>query len=200
MNVFIHMKILITESQYNHIITEHKFGSVKISDNLFKRRLKRAKELAVNYPNPRQFALKHKKLWNFLRNKGLLDDVFSNRKRYNEDLTDEKVRELASKYVSVSDFEVENGTAYQYALRNNLLKDLFPNNDFDPAAQGTYIGNRDESPYYNKHIQKHLDRLMYRASSQYKDMNDLKIRNPDLYKQLSNLGHDYIPSDDDVHY
>jgi len=194
------MKILITESQYNHIITEHKYGSSSLPESLYKRRLKKAKELAVNYPNPRQFALKHKKLWNFLRGNNLVDDVFTNRKKYNEDLTDEKVRELASKYVTVSDFEIENGVAYNYALRNNILKDLFPNNDFDPVAQGTYIGNRDESPYYNKDIQKYLDRLMYRASSQYKDMNDLKKRNPDLYKKLSNLGHDYIPSDDDVHY
>ena len=124
------MKILITESQYNHIITEHKFGSSSLPESLYKRRLKKAKELAVNYPNPRQFALKHKKLWNFLRGNKLVDDVFTNRKKYNEDLTDEKVRELASKYVSVSDFEVENGTAYQYALRNNLIKDLFPNYPF----------------------------------------------------------------------
>jgi len=196
------MKILITESQYNSIIFEQskRGGSQPLPDVIVKRRLKRAKELAVNYPNPRQFALKHKKLWNFLRGKGLLDDVFPNRKKYNEDLTDEKVKEIASKYVSVSDFEKENRVAYGYAIRNNMIRDLFPNNDFDPAAQGAYIGNRDESPYYNKNIQKYLDRLMYRASSQYKDMNDLKKRNPNLYNKLSDLGHDYIPSDDDSDY
>lgn len=195
------MKILISESQYNLIVEQNKRGgSQPLPDSIVKRRLKRAKELAVNYPNPRQFALKHKKLWNFLRSKGLLDDVFPNRKKYNEDLTDDKVRELASRYVAMSDFELENGVAYNYALRNNMLKDLFPNHGFDPVSQGVYIGNKDESPYYNKDIQKHLDRLMYRASSQYKDMDDLKKRNPDLYRQLSNLGHDYIPSDDDIHY
>jgi hypothetical protein len=194
------MKILITESQYNHIITEHKFGSSSLPESLYKRRLKKAKELAVNYPNPRQFALKHKKLWNFLRGNKLVDDVFTNRKKYGEDFTHEKVKELASKFTSRRDFEIEYGSAYQYAHTHGMLDDLFPKKIRDTKLYGAYLGSIGDSPYYNKDVQKHFDDLMDRTSSQYKDMEDVKKRNPDLYKQLSNLGHDYIPSDNDVHY
>lgn len=189
------MKILISESQYNLIIE-----SVPLKDSTIKRRLKRAKEIAVNYPNPRQFALKYKKLWNFLRLKGLIDDVFPSRKKYQQDLTSDRVKELASKYVAVSDFQIDYPVEYGYAIKHNMIKDLFPNSDFDRSSQMIYHASKDQSPYYNKNIQKHLDHLIYRASSQYKDMNDLKKRNPDLYRQLSDLGHDYIPSDDDIHY
>jgi hypothetical protein len=191
------MKIIITESQLKSIVTEHKFGSARLPENLYKQRLKRAKELAVNYPNPRQFALKHKKLWNFLRNYKLIDDVFTNRKKYGEDFTHEKIKELASKYLTPNDFELENRTAYQYASRHNMLDDLFPNNPHDQSLFGMYIGNKDESPYYNKNIQKYFDSLIDRASSQYDDIEDVKKRNPELYRQLMDLGHDIIPNDDE---
>lgn len=177
------------------IITEHKYGSFGLPQSTVNRRLKKAKELAVDFPNPRQFALKYKKLFYFLRSQNLLDDVFPNRQKHGEDLTHDKVKEIASRYTTLRDFQIENGTAYMYANRHNMIDDLFPNNSNNLKLYGSYLGSRDDSPYDNKNVQNYFDHLMDRASSQYKDMNDLKKRNPDLYKQLDDLGHDYVPED-----
>lgn len=176
------------------IITEQR-GNKPLAQTIVNRRLKKAKELAVNFPNPRQFELKYKKLWNFLRGHKLVDDVFPNRQKYGEDWTHEKVKEIASRYITRRDFEIENGSAYQYAYKHKMLNDLFPDNSNGFKLYSTYLGSRDQSPYDNKDVQKYLDHLMDRASSQYKDMNDLRKRNPELYKQLVDLGHSFVPED-----
>jgi hypothetical protein len=190
-DIYIDMKLIDT---IQDIITEHKWGSSKLPERIIDRRLKKAKELAVNFPNPRQFALKYKKLWYFLRSQNLVDEVFPNRQKYGEDFTREKVKELADKFIAPSDFQKEHPTAYQYALKRNMLNDLFPNK-LDRISTGVYTSKKDESPYYNDEVQKHLDHLIQRASSQYKDMNDLRKRNPNLFSQLQDLGHDYVPED-----
>jgi len=194
------MKILISESQLNNII----LNEAPLSQQTINYRLKRAKELAVNYPNPRQFELKHKKLWNFLRQQKLVDDVFPNRQKYREDLTPEQVIRVASKFINSDDFHTEYPVEWNYAYKNNMINDLFPDYNSDSGIKlwsgymGSMLGTNN-SPYYNENIQKYLDYLMDRAG-QYNDMEDMKIRNPKLYKQLSDLGHDYVPSDEDVHY
>jgi len=188
----VYMKLIDT---IRDIITEHKFGSYGLPQSIIDRRLKRAKELAVDFPNPRQFALKYKKLWYFLRSQNLVDEVFPNRKKHGEDFTHEKVKELASKFTTPSDFQKEHQTAYQYAVKHKMINDLFPNNSNGLKLYSTYLGSRDQSPYDNKDVQKYLDHLMDRASSQYKDMNDVRKRNPSLFSQLQDLGHDYVPED-----
>jgi len=177
------------------ILTESKYGNSKLPKATVVRRLKRAKELAPNFSNPRQFELKHRKLWNFLRLYGFVDEVFPNRQKYGNDFTHEKVKELASGFVTPLDFQTEHPTAFKYAYTHKMLHDLFPNSENRLSAFGAYLGNKDDSPYHNKSIQKHFDDLMDRASSQYKDMDDLKKRNPGLHKQLVDLGHDYVPED-----
>ncbi len=177
------------------ILTESKYGNSKLPKATVVRRLKRAKELAPNFSNPRQFELKHRKLWNFLRLYGFVDEVFPNRQKYGNDFTHEKVKELASGFVTPLDFQTEHPTAFKYAYTHKMLHDLFPNSENRLSTFGAYLGNKDDSPYYNKSIQKHFDDLMDRASSQYKDMDDLKKRNPGLHKQLVDLGHDYVPED-----
>jgi hypothetical protein len=73
--VFIYsMDILITEEQLKRIITElHPLKKDEIES-----RLKMAKEIAKDYTNPRQFALDHKLLWNFIRSYNFVDEVFPN--------------------------------------------------------------------------------------------------------------------------
>ena len=115
--------------------------------------------------------------------------------KHGEDFTHEKVKELASKFTTPSDFQKEHQTAYQYAVKHKMINDLFPNNSNGLKLYSTYLGSRDQSPYDNKDVQKYLDHLMDRASSQYKDMNDVRKRNPSLFSQLQDLGHDYVPED-----
>jgi len=172
------MKILISESQLNNII----LNEAPLSQQTINYRLKRAKELAVNYPNPRQFELKHKKLWNFLRQQKLVDDVFPNRQKYREDLTPEQVIRVASKFINSDDFHTEYPVEWNYAYKNNMINDLFPDYNSDSGIKlwsgymGSMLGTNN-SPYYNENIQKYLDYLMDRAG-QYNDMEDMKIRNP----------------------
>lgn len=177
------------------ILKEHRGGREPLAQSIVNRRLRKAKELAVNFPNPRQFALKYKKLWNFLRGQNLVDDVFPNRQKYREDYTPEEVKKLANGFASAFDFEIEHPTAFNYATRHKMIPDLFPDRHDKMKSYATYFGNKEVSPYYNKEVQKHFDHLMDRASSQYKDMDDLKKRNPELYKQLDNLGHSFVPED-----
>jgi hypothetical protein len=176
------------------IITEQK-GNKPLAQTIVNRRLKKAKELAVDFPNPRQFALKYKKLWHFIRHYNLIDELFPDRKKYREDYTPEEVKKLANGFAAALDFEIEHPTAFNYAVRHKMIPDLFPDRHDKMKSYATYFGNKEASPYYNKEIQKHFDHLMDRASSQYKDMDDLKKRNPELYKQLDDLGHDYVPED-----
>lgn len=176
------------------IITEQR-GNKPLAQTIVNRRLKKAKELAVDFPNPRQFALKYKKLWHFIRHYNLIDELFPDRKKYREDYTPEEVKKLANGFAVALDFEIEHPTAYNYAVRHKMIPDLFPDRRDKMKSYATYFGNKEASPYYNKEIQKHFDHLMDRASSQYKDMGDLKKRNPELYKQLEDLGHDYVPED-----
>ena len=118
------MKIIITEEQLNGIINE----GVKLSPEEIEKRLKLAKKLAVKYPNPRQFALKHKPLYYFLRGQGLMDTVFPKRKLYKPDgyWTPETIGQEASKYDSKSDFYNNNQVAYNRAVEFGILNDLFP--------------------------------------------------------------------------
>ena len=118
------MKLIITESQLNDLIHEGK----KLDQKEIDTRLKKAKRLAVKFPNPRQFALKYPNLWNFLRGQKLVDEVFVDRKKYNPDgyWTPEKVGEEAEKYRSSSEFFRNNQIAHRKASEYGMLGDLFP--------------------------------------------------------------------------
>ena len=126
------MKILITESQYNSIIFEQnkRGGSQPLPQKEVDKRLKKAKALAVKFPNPRQFSLKYPNLWNFLRGKGLVDVVFPNRKIYRPDgyWTPETIAQEAGKYNTKSEFHDNNQVAYMKALQFDIMNDLFPYN------------------------------------------------------------------------
>lgn len=118
------MKLVITESQLKRIIND----AAPLSQDEIDVRLNQAKELAKDYINPRQFALAHKKLWNFLRVKGLVDVVFPKRHKYHPDgyWTPENIAKEASKYDTTSEFIKGNQVAYNRANKLGLLDTLFP--------------------------------------------------------------------------
>jgi hypothetical protein len=122
------MKIIITEEQLNNIISEHGYGSKPLPQEEVDKRLLKAKKVAVKFPNPRQFSLKYPNLWNFLRSKGLLDDVFPNRKLYKNDgyWTPETISQEASKYNTKTEFLRSNQVAYKKAVELGILNDLIP--------------------------------------------------------------------------
>ena len=107
---------------YNFAITE------TLPEKEIAKRLNKAKEVAVNLPNPRQFALKYPKLWNFLRSQKLVDQVFPNRqinkpKGY---WNAETLAQDAIKYGSKSEFQRKNKTGYKKATELGILDNLFP--------------------------------------------------------------------------
>lgn len=118
------MKIIITESQLMRMMDE----AAPLSPKEIEKRLKKAKELAVNFKNPRQFALKHWKLWNFLRAQNLVDEVFPKRKLYKPDgyWTAETIADDSRKYNSRSEFLRGNQIAYMKALELGIMDDIFP--------------------------------------------------------------------------
>jgi hypothetical protein len=122
------MKIIITEEQLKSIISEDRRGREPLSQKEVDKRLKKAKDLAVKFPNPRQFALKYPNLWNFLRGKGLIDSAFPNRKIYRPDgyWTPETIAQEASKYNTKSEFYDNNQVAYLKAIQLGIINDLFP--------------------------------------------------------------------------
>lgn len=182
------MKIVITESQLKKIISENR----PLTKSEYEERVNKSLELAKNYPNPRQFALDHPKLWYFIRRNDLLDLVFPNRKKYSEDYTDEKALKIASRYATGIDLELDYPSLYRYLGKNNLLKRAFPNADENATTSIKYrgaVGSGNDDPNSNPDVQKYFDYLMDRASS-YRDMKDVKKRNPELYNKLRDLGHD----------
>lgn len=188
------MKIVITESQLKTIVNEMK----PLDNKEKKERLIKSLELAKKYPNPRQFAVKHKNLWSFLRGNDLVDVVFPNRKKYNNDYTPETATKLARRYVTVSDFESAHPSAYQFLMRKKLLSSIFPEKEETSNIMSRYVASlgKDESPYNNPDVQNYLDHISNRAGA-YDDMKDLKKKNPTLYKHLSDLGHEWTPSEED---
>jgi hypothetical protein len=118
------MKLIITESQLKNLINEGK----KLDQKDIETRLKKAKRLALKFPNPRQFALEYPNLWNFLRGQKLVDEVFVDRKKYNPDgyWTPEKVGEEAAKYNSASELQKNSQVAYRKATEYGILGVLFP--------------------------------------------------------------------------
>ena len=118
------MKIILTEEQLSKLVLE----AVPLSQEEVEKRLKKAKKVALKFPNPRQFSLKYPNLWNFLRGKGLVDVVFPNRKVYKPDgyWNSVNTAEEASKYNSKIEFYKGNQVAYNKAVELGILNDLFP--------------------------------------------------------------------------
>ncbi len=163
--------------------------------------LKKAKQLAVNYKNPRQFGLDHLNIYNYLRRAGLMDVVFPNRKINNKyrGWTEDKIRRLAKGYMRVSDFERAHPVAYKKALTLGIANDLFPKNNTNPFSSPDFdLANSNDEKY-----QKHIDDLTDVAGS-YENMSDMEKRNPSLFKQMSKFGHDDRPisdeDDDEDHF
>jgi len=117
------MKILISENQYINLVE-----GIFISDDEKKNRLNRSIELAKKYERPRQFALEHPQLWNFLRGNNLIDVVFPNRQKYKPDhyWTIDTIGQESTKYGSRSEFERKNQWAYHKARTLGILDALFP--------------------------------------------------------------------------
>lgn len=183
------MKIQLTEGQLSKLMVEIE----RLSKDVVKDRLALAKELAKEYPNPRKFALEHNKLWNFIRAYDLIDVVFPNRIKQVKYDSPEDVIKIARTYATATDLKNDLPNVYSYVVRHKLLDKVFPYSDENQGMWLNYDHNTDtESSYVNPSIQKYLDHLIDRAS-RYKDMKDLEKRNPELYRQLTSLGHDMEP-------
>lgn len=135
------MKILISEAQLGRLMKE----AAPLPPEELELRINKAKELAVNYKNPRQFALAHPQLWNTIRAFNKLDDVFPKRHVYKPEgfWTADNVAKESRKYDSRSAFNRGNQVAYNKAVELGILDDLFPvkkktrepNYDLDTAIQ-----------------------------------------------------------------
>lgn len=181
------MKIVITESQLKRIVSENR----PLTKSEYEERLNKSIELAKNFPNPRQFELKHPILGNFLRVHKLLDLAFPNRKKHNENLTDEKALKIASRYTTGTDLNLDYPSIYDYLYRKKLMKKAFPNSDENTLRSINYslsLNTSEDDPNFNPTLQNYFDYLMDRAST-YHDMEDLKKRNPVLYDRIRQLGH-----------
>lgn len=118
------MKIILTETQIQMLAKE----AAPLPEKEIARRLKLAKKHAGKFPNPRQFALKYPKLWNFLRSQSLVDEVFPNRKLYHPEgyWTPETVGQESTKYSSKVEFMRGNQMAFKKAVEFGILNTLFP--------------------------------------------------------------------------
>ena len=186
------MKIIITEEQLKSIISEGRGGREPLPQKEVDKRLKKAKSLAVKFPNPRQFSLKYPNLWNFLRGQGLISDAFPNRKIYKPDgyWTPETIAQEAGKYNTKTEFGDKNQVAYLKAIQLGIINDLFP------YRSDTKVGNKKiwtleksievakgfdggRSEFYKKHPAayvelKNNDLLPYYFKNR-KDVNDVEI-------------------------
>lgn len=186
------MKIILSEIQVRNLMGLIESDNyIRLSDEVIQDRLMKAKELAKDFKNPRQFALVHKQLFSFLKQQKLIDDVFPNRLKQLGDLSPESALKIANKYGTIADLKSERASVYQYLLRNNLLDTAYPNSEenFNLSTKYQMHLGGDENPNLNPEIGKYLDYLMDRAS-RYEDMKDLEKRNPPLYRHLVALGHD----------
>jgi hypothetical protein len=140
------------------------------------------------YASPNEFMKKDRTNWAAARTHKLLDVIYPGRKKYNPDLNPNEVERIANQYGRVSDFANGHPVAYNYAFRNGMLKDLFPRNNaykrFDYEKSG----------YDDPNMQKHLDNITH-AAAHYGDMETLGKKNPPLYKQMYDLGHEFLPDD-----
>ncbi len=192
--------------------------AVKLTDDQIKERLAKAKELAKNYKNPRQFSLDHYALWGFLRSYGFVDQVFPKRAKYQPlsrwDETSIPIE--ASKYSNRTEFRLGNQLAYNRALELKLLDDLFPKrkeqekkynlnssiklaNDFDGPRSEFF--KKHPTAYYILRDNDLLDRYIPKKSNkkndedelldmakQYETHFDLKKADPVLFQKLVNRG------------
>ena len=196
------MKIVVTESQLKNIVLKESIPFTKEQEQEL---LNKSKELAVNYSNPRQFSLDHKNLYDFLRRKGLMDEVFPNRKKYSEygGWTEDKIRQLAKGYLRASDFDREHPVAYKKAYDLGIINDLFPKKYTNPFPFQDFDSTDSSDIEKQKKYQNYIDDLTD-VAGYYNDMSDMEKRNPSLYKQMSKLGHDIdtpvSDEDDEDHF
>jgi hypothetical protein len=196
-------KYIFTESQIKTIILSE---TVPLTDKDIQRKLAKAKRLAVNFPNPRQFSLKYKNLYNFLRAKGLMDEVFPERKKYEPygSWTPERIKELARSYSRITDFQNAYPVAYAKASEYGMINDLFPEKVTGQHFSLGDYGYNDQTSN-NPEYQKYVDSLI-NAAGYFDNMSDLEKRNPALHRQLIKLGHSIDTpvndeeEDDDDHY
>ena len=146
-----------------------------------------------NYSSPNEFMKKDPKNWGAARAHKLLDIIYPDRRKYNPDLNPIEVEKIAKKYGRRSDFESGDQVAYQYARRTGMLNDLFPD-EVKGHLGGFNVKHDEKSAYDNLEYQKHLDNIT-NAAAHYGDMGNLSKKNPPLYKQMYDLGHEYLPDD-----
>ena len=143
------------------------------------------------YSSPNEFMKKDKKNWAAARTYKLLDVIFPDRKRYNPDLNPIEVEKIANQYGRVTDFANGHPVAYNYAYRTGMLPGLFPEKKVGTAFT---LPTSDMRYSDNPEYQKHIDSITH-AAAHYGDMETLGKKNPPLYKQMYDLGHEFLPDD-----
>jgi len=157
------MKVRLTETQVAKLIDEIKYTPEQINA-----KIELAKELAKQYPNPHQFELKHPNLWNFIRSRKMVNDVFPNKKNYNFRgyWTPETISKEAEKYKSRGEFQDKNQVAYNKAYKLGILDQLFP------ETYGTKFN-----------LEKSLE-----LGKKYKTPSEFRINYPTAYKVVRDAG------------
>lgn len=162
--------IIITESQFNKLVDE----AVALPDKEIAKRLEKAKRVAVNFPNPRQFALRYPKLWNFLRGQKLVDKVFPDRHVYKPDgyWDAQTIAQEAEKYDSRSDFMRGNQFAYNKARKLGILDDLF---SFKSKVGRNKVYDDDKSVEVAKNFEGSRSEFMRKFPVAYRNLKDRNI-------------------------
>ena len=93
----------------------------------------------------------------------------------------DKSKGLAVNYKTPRQFGKDHPNLYRVLMSNNLMDEVFPGNVKNFGAE--------VSP--NAEYQNYMDDLM-KSAGEYRDMSDMEKRNPKLFKQLKNYGHNDI--------
>jgi hypothetical protein len=181
------MKILITESQLNYLFEERKFNHVGPNSWTPEQKEKIKMDTmikAMRYPDMTSLHAADKRTFARVRTFGLEDVCFPDRKKYrkrNEATNPEMVKYHAQFYKTKKDFYTAEPSLCAYAERIGILDDLFPE-----KHQGAPLKDDPES---EKRKQSNIDAMVHRAASAYRNPEHLKKDNPNLYKNMEDMGH-----------
>ena len=188
------MKIMLTEGQLKNLVNEFGRGRLPLPQEDIDKRLEKAKELAVNVSNPRQFELKYPNLYNFLKGQKLFDSVFPNRKKYKPAgfWTPENIAQEARKYNTKGEFENNNQVAYHRALKFGIIDDLFPESQY--GAKKKY--DLDRSIELAKNFDGGRSEFFIKYPTAYRILRDHDLLTS--YFGVSKLGRKTVIFDDDL--
>jgi hypothetical protein len=183
------MKILISESQLNRLFEESGKHSNHVTPNSWapeeKEKIKMDTMIkAMQYPDMQSLHDGDRLTHSRVRTLGLEDICFPDRKKYrkrNEAINPEMVKYHAQFYKTKSDFYAAEPSLCAYAEKIGIINHLFPEKRMGAPLK--------DSPESEKRKQSSIDAMVHRAASAYRNPEHLKNDNPNLYKNMEDMGH-----------